>query len=238
MFCRNEVSFMNEQKELIKKAVGEKAVEFVENGMVIGLGSGSTMYWTLKKLGELIEEGLSIKGIPSSKRTERLAHTFGIPLTSFSEVDMLDLAIDGADEIDPSFNLTKGGGGSLVREKIVDFHAKKLIIVADESKLVPHLGKFPLPVEVLPFGWELTAQKINKLGATTSLRKTEGSPFISDNGNYILDCTFETEFHPEELHKDLKQILGVVETGLFVQMVDAVIIGNAKEITILNNPKK
>lgn len=238
MFCRNEVSFMNEQKELIKKAVGEKAVEFVENGMVIGLGSGSTMYWTLKKLGELIEEGLSIKGIPSSKRTERLAHTFGIPLTSFSEVDMLDLAIDGADEIDPSFNLTKGGGGSLVREKIVDFHAKKLIIVADESKLVPHLGKFPLPVEVLPFGWELTAQKINKLGATTSLRKTEGSPFISDNGNYILDCTFETEFHPEELHKDLKQILGVVETGLFVHMVDAVIIGNAKEITILNNPKK
>lgn len=238
MFCRNEVSFMNEQKELIKKAVGEKAVEFVENGMVIGLGSGSTMYWTLKKLGELIEEGLSIKGIPSSKRTERLAHTFRIPLTSFSEVDMLDLAIDGADEIDPFFNLTKGGGGSLVREKIVDFHAKKLIIVADESKLVPHLGKFPLPVEVLPFGWELTAQKINKLGATTSLRKTEGSPFISDNGNYILDCTFETEFHPEELHKDLKQILGVVETGLFVQMVDAVIIGNAKEITILNNPKK
>lgn len=221
------------EMDVVKKAVGEKAVEFIEDGMVIGLGSGSTMYWTLKKLGELVEAGLSIKGIPSSKRTERWANTFNIPLTSFSEVQMLDLAIDGADEIDPQFNLTKGGGGSLVREKIVDMHAKKLIIIADESKLVDHLGEFPLPVEVLQFGWELTAQKITELGATVRLREREGRTFISDNGNYILDCQFETKFDPEKLHHELKQMLGVVETGLFVSMTHIVMIGSDSGVKVM-----
>lgn len=216
-----------------KVAVGEKAAEFVKDGMVIGLGSGSTFYWTLKKLGEMVEGGLKIKGIPSSKRTEGWAKEMNVPLTDFSEVETLDLAIDGADEIDPNFQLTKGGGGSLVREKIVDMNAKKLIIIADESKLVPELGKFPLPVEVLPFGWEVTARRIAELGAKPVLRERDGSVFVSNNGNYILDCDFGSIPDPEGLHQQLKALVGVVETGLFINMVDTVIVSGANGVKVM-----
>ncbi|WP_313801698.1 ribose-5-phosphate isomerase RpiA [Cytobacillus sp.] len=216
---------MLNQTDLRKKAAGEKAAEFIQDGMIIGLGSGSTVYWLLKKMGELVEQGLNIKGIPSSVRTEGWAKDFNISLTDFSEVQSLDIAIDGADEVDPHFNLIKGGGGSLLREKLVDAHAKQLIIIADESKLVQQLGKFPLPVEVVPFGWEVTAQKIAQLGAVPELRRREGEIFVSNNGNYILDCTFDVILNPQELHKQLKLLLGVVETGLFIDMTDMVIIG-------------
>lgn len=216
---------MLNQTDLRKKAAGEKAAEFIQDGMIIGLGSGSTVYWLLKKMGELVEQGLNIKGIPSSVRTEGWAKDFNIPLTDFSEVQSLDIAIDGADEVDPHFNLIKGGGGSLLREKLVDAHAKQLIIIADESKLVQQLGQFPLPVEVVPFGWEVTAQKIAQLGAVPELRRREGEIFVSNNGNYILDCTFDVIPNPQELHKQLKLLLGVVETGLFIDMTDMVIIG-------------
>lgn len=226
--------FLSEQKDLFKKAAGEKAVEYIKDGMIIGLGSGSTVYWTLKKLGELVEQGLNVKGIPSSLRTEGWAKDFNIPLTDFSEVQTLDLAIDGADEIDPQFNLTKGGGGSLVREKIVDANAKKLIIVADESKMVPQLGKFPLPVEVLQFGWEVTAKQIAELGAKPVLREREGSVFISNNGNYILDCHFNAIDDPKKLHHELKQMLGVVETGLFIDITDTIIIAGEKEVKVID----
>lgn len=215
-----------------KIAAGERAVEFIQDGMVLGLGSGSTVYWTLKKLGELVDQGLNVKGIPSSKRTEGWAKEFNIPLTDFSQIQTLDLAIDGADEIDPSFNLTKGGGGSLVREKIVDANAKKLIIVADESKLVPILGKFPLPVEVLPFGWEVTAKKISEMGVKTVLREREGRVFVSNNGNYILDCHFNLISNPESLHQELKQMLGVVETGLFNNMTHTVITSGTEGVKV------
>lgn len=225
---------MTEQVDLYKKTAGEKAVEYIEDGMVIGLGSGSTVYWTLKKLGELVEQGLNIKGIPSSLRTEGWAKDFNIPLTDFSEVQVLDLAIDGADEIDPNFNLTKGGGGSLVREKMVNAHAKKLIIIADQSKMVDELGKFPLPVEVLQFGWQVTAQKIAELGAKPVLRERDGSTFVSNNANYILDCEFNSIPDPEKLHHSLKQLLGVVETGLFVNMTDTVILAGAKGAKVIN----
>lgn len=213
--------------------VGEKAAEYVKDGMVIGLGSGSTFYWTLKKLGERVEQGLNIKGIPSSRRTEGWAKEFNIPLTDFSQVSSLDLAIDGADEIDPNFQLTKGGGGSLVREKIVDMNAKKLIIIADESKLVSELGKFPLPVEVLQFGWESTAAKIAQLGSEPVLREREGNVFVSDNGNFILDCHFGMIPDPEGLHLKLKQLVGVVETGLFINMVDMVIVSGENGVKVL-----
>lgn len=216
-----------------KIAAGEKAVEYVKDGMVLGLGSGSTFYWTLKKLGELVGQGLNIKGIPSSKRTEGWAKEFGVPLTDFSEVQKLDLAIDGADEIDPQFHLTKGGGGSLVREKIVDAIAEKVIIIADESKLVPQLGKFALPVEVLQFGWEVTANRIAELGAKPVLREREGSVFVSNNGNYILDCQFQSITNPVALHTKLKQLVGVVETGLFINMVDTVIVAGEDGIKVL-----
>jgi ribose 5-phosphate isomerase A len=217
-----------------KIAAGEKAAEFIKDGMVIGLGSGSTVYWLLKRLGELVEQGFNIKGIPSSKRTEGWAKDFNIPLTDFSQIQSLDLAIDGADEIDPEFNLTKGGGGSLLREKLVNAAAKKLIIIADESKMVSQLGRFPLPVEVVPFGWEVTAQRIAKLGATPVLRKRDGTVFISNNGNYILDCDFQSIPNPKELHQQIKLLLGVVETGLFVGMTDTVIIGGEDEVKVIH----
>ena len=225
---------MIEQVDLYKKTAGEKAVEYIEDGMVLGLGSGSTVYWTLKKLGELVEQGLNIKGIPSSFRTEGWARDCNIPLTDFSEVQVLDLAIDGADEIDPNFNLTKGGGGSLVREKMVNAHAKKVIIIADQSKMVDELGKFPLPVEVLQFGWQLTAQKIAELGGKPVLRDRDGSVFVSNNANYILDCEFYSIPDPEKLHHSLKQLLGVVETGLFVNMTDMVILAGSEGAKVIN----
>jgi ribose 5-phosphate isomerase A len=231
------VALLLNSTDLRKKAAGEKAAEFIQDGMNVGLGSGSTVYWLLKKLGELVEQGLKIKGIPSSKRTEGWAKEFSIPLTDFSEVQCLDVAIDGADEVDPHFNLIKGGGGSLLREKLVDANSKKLIIIADESKMVSTLGKFPLPVEVVPFGWEVTAQRIERLGATPQLRKRDGTVFISNNGNYILDCHFHSIPNPAELHQQLKLLLGVVETGLFLGMTDTVIIGGESEVKIIHKNK-
>ncbi|MGO4889198.1 ribose-5-phosphate isomerase RpiA [Anaerobacillus sp. MEB173] len=216
-----------------KKAVGEKAVEYIQDGMTIGLGSGSTVYWMLKKLGEQVRNGFRVRGVPSSLRTEGWAKEFGIPLVYFSEVSRLDLAIDGADEIDPQFNLTKGGGGSLLREKLVNDAADKLIIVADDSKLVNQLGAFPLPVEVVPFGWENTARKIAKLGCTTNLRKRDGEVFVSNNGNYIVDCDFGVITDPATLHQQLKLLLGVVETGLFINMTDIVIVAEETDTKIL-----
>ncbi|MGY6208786.1 ribose-5-phosphate isomerase RpiA [Cytobacillus firmus] len=221
-------------KDLQKKAAGEKAADFVKDGMIIGLGSGSTVYWFLKRLGELVNAGLTVKGVPSSLRTEGWAREFNIPLADFSETQILDLAIDGADEVDPEFNLTKGGGGSLLREKIVDANAKKLIIIVDESKLVQQLGKFPLPVEIVPFGWELTSKRITELGAIPQLRVNDGEVFVSNNGNYILDCQFEWIPNPKELHKQLKQITGVVETGLFIEMTDLVLVGSTDKVEALN----
>ncbi|MCM3609919.1 ribose-5-phosphate isomerase RpiA [Planococcus sp. MERTA32b] len=225
---------MAENQELYKKAAAEKAVEYVEDGMVLGLGSGTTVYWLLKRLGELIDQGLNIKGIPSSLRTAGWAKEFGIPLTDFSEVETLDLAIDGADEIDPDFQLTKGGGGSLVREKLVNAHAKQVIIIADQSKMVDQLGSFPLPVEVLQFAWQRTADKITALGAKPVLRERDGEVFVSNNGNYILDCAFGSIENPHALHKELKLLLGVVETGLFIEMTDKVILAGPDGAQVIN----
>lgn len=225
---------MAENQDLYKKAAAEKAAEYVEDGMVLGLGSGTTVYWLLKRLGELVDQGLNIKGIPSSLRTEGWAKEFGIPLTDFSEVETLDLAIDGADEIDPDFQLTKGGGGSLVREKLVNAHAKQVIIIADQSKMVDHLGAFALPVEVLQFAWQRTAEKIAALGAKPVLRERDGEVFVSNNGNYILDCAFGSIEDPRALHKELKLLLGVVETGLFIDMTDKVILAGPEGARVLN----
>ena len=224
---------MKEQVDLVKKAAGEKAAEYIQDGMVIGLGSGSTVYWMMKKLGEMVAGGMNVKGIPSSIRTEGWARDFGIPLTDFSEVQLLDLAIDGANEIDPQFNLSKGGGGSLVREKIVNANSKKLIIIADESKVISKLGKSPLPVEILQFGWEVTSAKIAQLGCDPVLRVREGERFVSNNGNYIVDCAFDSIPNPEQLHNELKLMLGVVETGLFIGMADIVIIAGETEVRVI-----
>jgi len=224
---------MTEQIDAKKRAVGEKAVEYIKDGMVLGLGSGSTVYWMLKKLGEYVNEGLEITGVPSSLRTEGWAKEFGIPLTTLSEARRLDLAIDGADEVDPSFNLIKGGGGSLLREKLVNDAANQVLIVVDDSKLVNQLGAFPLPVEIVPFGWENTAEKISKLHCRPNLRKIDGEIFITNNGNYILDCEFNKIIDSVMLHQSLKMILGVVETGLFIQMADVILVSGKNGVRIL-----
>ncbi|WP_145523783.1 ribose-5-phosphate isomerase RpiA [Virgibacillus sp. SK37] len=228
---------MIDKEILDKRLAAEASLEYVEDGMVIGFGSGSTVNWMLKKLGELVKDGLSIQGIPTSQRTERLARELGIPLTDFSEVTKVDIAIDGADEVDGNLNLLKGGGGSLVREKIVDSASDKLIIIVNDKKIVSTLGDFPLPVEVVPFGWEVTARKLEALGCAPTLRKGKNQIFISDNGNYILDCKFEKISNPKELHESLKETVGVVETGLFISMADQVIVSVNSDIKILTNEK-
>lgn len=224
---------MSGNADLRKKAVGEKAVEYVKDGMVLGLGSGSTVYWMLKKLGERVKEGLTIKAVPSSLRTEEWANEFGVPLVTLLEARRLDLAIDGADEVDLDFNLIKGGGGSLLREKLVNDAANRLIIVVDESKLVQQLGAFPLPVEIVPFGWENTAAKIAKLQCLPKLRKKDNEIFVTNNGNYIVDCEFSEITDPVGLHQRLKMILGVVETGLFIDMADLVLVGEEDGVRVL-----
>lgn len=216
-----------------KQLVGEKAVEFVKDGMVVGLGTGSTVYYTIVKLGELVKSGLSIKGIPTSKQTENLAIELGIPLTTLADVEHIDVAIDGADEVDRNLHLIKGGGGALLREKIIARAAQKFIVVADSSKIVSTLGAFGLPVEVTRFGYTMTAKHIEDLGGKTSLRTIDGEPFITDNGNYILDVDFGQIPSPQELEYRLNLIPGVVENGLFVDMADAVITYDANDGIIL-----
>ncbi|WHY86557.1 ribose-5-phosphate isomerase RpiA [Neobacillus novalis] len=217
-----------------KKVVGEKAVEYVKDGMVVGLGTGSTVFHTISKLGKLVEEGLSIKGIPTSIQTEKLAKEVGIPLVTFNEIEQIDLAIDGADEVDDDFNLIKGGGGALLREKIIAKAAKSFIVIADPHKRVNKLGSFPLPVEVVPFGYEMTMKHIQNLGCSPQLRQNKGAPFLTDNGNYIIDCIFPIIGQPGELEKNMNLIPGVVENGLFVGMADKVITLNREKNIIIN----
>ncbi|GIP34675.1 ribose-5-phosphate isomerase RpiA [Paenibacillus sp. J2TS4] len=220
-----------------KQIAGEKAVEYIEDGMLLGLGTGSTVYWTLKKLGKRVKEGLRVQGVPTSRKTGELAAAFGIPLLNISETRELDLTIDGADEVDRYFNLIKGGGGALLREKMVATISRKLIIVVDESKTVPVLGRFPLPVEVVPYGWEVTRRQISELGCTLQLRYQDEVPFLTDNGNYILDCRFTAIEEPQELSTRLNSIPGVVENGLFVNRSDLVIVGGAHGVSIRTNVK-
>lgn len=216
-----------------KRLAGEAAAEYVQNGMTVGLGTGSTVYYTLRSLGRRVRSGLRIRGIPTSRRTAKIAAEEGIPLLSFADVAELDLAIDGADEINPALDLTKGGGGSLVREKLVAAASRRLIIVADGSKLVQALGALPLPVEVVPFAWEAAARRIAGLGCKPGLRTGANGAFVSDNGNYILDCAFGRIADPAALHRELKLLPGVVETGLFVGMAECAVIGSAGGVRIV-----
>lgn len=216
-----------------KKRAGERAAAFVQGGMVVGLGTGSTAYWAILKLGERVREGLSIRGIPTSERSKELAEQLGIPLTTFAEVEKIDLTIDGADEIDPRFNLIKGGGGALFREKMAAVNSDKVVIVADDSKRVAELGKFRVPIEVVPFGWEATARRILGLGGQTKLRMAGEKPFRTDNGNWILDGDFGAIREPAELHRQLKLTTGVVETGLFPQAADIVVWATDTEVEVL-----
>lgn len=209
----------------IKRDVGEKAIEFVKDGMIVGLGTGTTAYWAIRKLRDLVKDGLIIKAIPTSRQTEKLARELGIELVSFSDIKKIDITIDGADEIDPDLNLIKGGGGALLREKLVASISDKLIIIADESKYVKQLGPFPLPIEVVPFGWEITTERLKELGCIPKLRLHKNKPIRTDNGNYILDCQFEKITDPNTMNLKINLIPGVVDNGLFINMADIVIIG-------------
>ncbi|WP_040978756.1 ribose-5-phosphate isomerase RpiA [Oceanobacillus jeddahense] len=223
---------MNTQDQL-KKAVGEKAASLVQDGMKVGLGSGSTVYWLVRALGERMkQEGIHIEGIPSSIQTGEWANEFGVPLTDFATTKELDVTIDGSDEVDPNFQLIKGGGAALFREKIIAQAAEKLIIIVDASKMVKQLGAYALPVEILPFAWERTAYEIEKLGCVPVLRLKDGEPLITDNGNYIVDCPFEKIEDPVDLDQKLQKIVGVIETGLFIDMADSVIVGGSEGVTM------
>lgn len=217
----------------LKKLAGETAAESIRDGMTIGLGTGSTVYFTIMRVGELVREGLNIRAIPTSKQTEKLAIENGITLCTFADVDRLDLTIDGADELNPSLDLIKGGGGALLWEKLVAASSDRLIVVADESKCVETLGAFPLPVEIVPFAWQTTARRIEKLNVEPRLRMKGSDPFVTDNGNYILDCRCGAINDPAMLHNSLKTLTGVVETGLFIGMAKTAVIAGESGIRIM-----
>jgi ribose 5-phosphate isomerase A len=218
-----------------KRLTGEKAAEYIEDGMIIGLGTGSTAYYAVKKVGELVRDGLKIKAVPTSKETAELAAAEGIDLVELADVEGLDLTIDGADEVDPDFNLIKGGGGALLREKIVASATDKLVIVVDESKLVEHLGAFPLPVEVTPFSWQYTQRMIEKFSCSSEIRRKDGEIFETDNGNYILDCDFGQIEDPLKISVELNKLPGVVENGIFAEMAEIVVVGyNDGHIEVLD----
>ena len=218
----------------MKKMAAEKAVEHVDNGMVIGLGTGSTVKYAIKKLGEMVNTGLKIEGIPTSLRTKKLATEYNIPLVDLNDYIEIDLTIDGADEVDSHLNLIKGGGGALTREKIIAYHSKKEIIVIDETKVVKKLGiDSPVPVEVTKYGWNATKKTLEELGCTAELRTIMDEVYITDNSNYILDCDFGKINEPETLEKEINSIPGVIENGLFIDLVDEVIVGSKQGIITL-----
>ncbi len=217
---------MGEETINPKKSAGEKAVEYVQPGMTIGLGTGSTAYWAIQSIGSRVQQGLVIRAIATSASSETLAHQLGIKIVSFAEIDHIDLTIDGADEISHTLDLIKGGGGALLREKIVATATRQYIIIADESKYVTSLGTFALPVEVVKFGWEMTMKQLQKLGCMVKKRLSGEDSFISDNGNFIFDCSFGVIEQPALLHQQINEIPGVVENGLFLNMAEIVILGD------------
>ena len=212
--------------ETEKELAGRAAAKLVSDGQVVGLGTGSTAYCAVVALGERVKAGLKIIGIPTSIATLDLARKLGIPLTTLDEHPEIDITIDGADEVDPHLNLIKGGGGALLREKVVASVTKKMVVVADSSKVVPALGKFPLPVEIIPFARPVVERKIAGLGATAQLRlKPDGQPFITDNGNHILDCKFGRIDDPPAIARSLSETPGVVEHGLFIGFAKLALVG-------------
>jgi ribose 5-phosphate isomerase A len=212
-----------------KKAAALKAVDFVRDGMVVGLGTGSTAKHLVIALGEKVRAGMTLRGVPTSQETAVLARQSGIPLIDSENRWEIDVAIDGADQVDPGFNLIKGGGGALLKEKIVAASARQFIVLVDHTKQVPVLGgSFPLPIEIVPFGWGSTAREIERLTKSpVVLRERNGTPFKTEAGNLIVDVHLARIEQPADLEIALNQIPGIVETGLFVGRTDILIVGKA-----------
>jgi ribose 5-phosphate isomerase A len=221
----------NEQE---KEAAARASLRFIQPGQVVGLGSGSTATHFIKLLGAEVKKGLHIRGIPTSVRSRELAESLGIPLTTLDACQEIAVTVDGADEVDPQLRLIKGGGGALLREKIVASATQQLVIVADASKQVATLGKFPLPVEVIRFAQALVAKKIAALGARVELRTlSDGKPYVTDENNHILDCHFAAIQDPDTLAQQLSEMPGVVEHGLFIGMASVVLVAQGEEIVAL-----
>ena len=217
-----------------KEAAARASLQFVKDGQVVGLGTGSTAAYFIKLLGEKVRNGLRIRGIPTSERSQELAMSLGIPLTTLDECQEIAVTVDGADEVDPKLRLIKGGGGALLREKIVASATKQLVIVADASKQVPVLGKFPLPVEVIKFAQALVAKRIAAMGAEVRLRTNQdGTPYATDENNHILDCRFGEIRDADALGLELSQMPGIVEHGLFLGMASVVLFARGSEIVEL-----
>ncbi len=219
-----------------KEAAARASLRFIKDGQIVGLGTGSTAAYFIQLLGEQVKKGLRIRGIPSSDRSREQAASLGIPLTTLDECQQIDVTVDGADEVDPQLRLIKGGGGALLREKIVASATKQLVIVADATKRVPVLGRFPLPVEVIKFAQAVVVKKIEVLGAQVGLRRgADGKPYLTDENNYILDCRFGQIPDADELARQLSDMPGVVEHGLFIGMASVVVVANGSEIVELRS---
>ena len=219
-----------------KQVAAQKALELVQDGMLLGLGSGSTARYFTEGVGRLVADGLKVRGVPTSRATAELAAELGIPIVT-ELVGQIDLSVDGADEVDPALNLIKGRGGALSREKLVASASKRFVVVVDESKLVKQLGVGVLPVEVLPFLWRSTAERLAALGVSLVLRGGEEVPYVTDNGNLILDVTVDGGIaNPTDLGFELKKVTGVVEHGLFVGMTDTVIVAGPEGPKAIGKP--
>ena len=221
-----------ENLEALKERAARAAVEYVKDGYVVGLGTGSTARYVMLALGERVKAGLKIRGVPTSRETAELAKQQGIPLIDQENAWVIDVAIDGADQVDPDLNLIKGGGGALLKEKIVAASAKQFIVMVDHTKRVPVLGgSFPLPIEVIPFGWGSTAREIEALTKSrVVLRERNGVPFKTESGNLIVDVRIDRIDQPRNLEISLNKIPGIVENGLFVNRTDVLIVGTPQGV--------
>ena len=228
------------QQDALKKAAGIEAAKLIQNDMIAGLGTGSTVRFLVDELGRRVqEEGLEFTGVTTSRRTQEQAEGYGIKIVDIDDVDHIDVTIDGADEVDKNFNGIKGGGAALLWEKIVATNSNKIVWIVDESKVVDTIGKFPLPVEVIPFGAGQVVKKFESRGYKPALRlDAEGQPVRTDENNYVVDLHLECIEHPEALADDLINTVGVVEHGLFLHMVDQVIVGDPNGPRVLTNSNK
>ncbi|WP_160689210.1 ribose-5-phosphate isomerase RpiA [Clostridium sp. C2-6-12] len=218
-----------------KRVAGIKAAEYIKDGMILGLGTGSTSFYMIKRVGELVQEGMNLKAVATSKNTEILAKELQIPLVDIDEVDRIDLAIDGVDEIDNQFNAIKGGGGALFREKIVANLANEVIWIMDESKLVDSIGEFPLPIEVLPYGYTQVIAKLKQYSLNPAIRMKDGNVFKTDNGNYIVDLHIGKPMDINYVNDKVNGITGVLETGLFIDVCKRIIIGTNDGAKVIEN---